>query len=354
MTSDSEAHESVPIPAAIVPWQLRHWRGIVGRFLRGQLAHAYLVSGEQGIGKLQFLRQLARYLLCTDPQDNLPCHVCVNCKLGVFGYHPDIMLIQPEDGGRDIKISQIRDLKEFMAQTGHSGKAKIVLINHAHQLNLSAANSLLKTLEEPSPNTYLFLATSKVDSLSATLRSRCHRLVLNTPSLAETAEWLSGQGIAQDQAATLAVASGSRPFHALSLAAAASTVDANDFFRSLAALSQERIHVQSAVAIAMKTGDQVSVEYLMRASSIIIKSLLTLEMPQDAVMKELLQSFLDFQNKVCLLKKLLRFNQAAEAAMRQLQSVSNPNSQLLLESLMWQWSQLRAVLPESAATFAQR
>ncbi len=354
MSAESERQESAPLPADILLWQLPSWRVMIDRFSKGQLAHAYLVSGDQGIGKLLFLRQLARYMLCLEPQEILPCGKCVNCRVGQYGYHPDIILIQPEEDARDIKIAQIRGLMEFIARTGHSGKAKIIIINHANHLNISAANSLLKTLEEPSPGTYLFLAASKADSLSATLRSRCQRLLLPTPSLTETEQWLSEQGIPADQAPTLAAASGSRPFHALFLASAAGMATASDFFRSLVALAQERIHVNNAVAIAVKTGEQVSVEYLLRASSIIIKSLLTHEMPKDAVMGELFKSYLDFQDKVFLLKNLLRFNQSAEEAMRQLQGVSNPNAQLLLESLMWQWSQLRAALPESSAAFAAK
>lgn len=352
MSTEPEIQESVTIPADILPWHLQHWRVMIDQFAHGQLAHAYLVAGDQGIGKLQFLRQLARYMLCMAPRGNLPCGKCVNCKLSVHGYHPDILLIQPEDGARDIKIAQIRGLMDFIAQTGHSGKAKIVIINHANHLNTSAANSLLKTLEEPSPGTYLFLATSKADSLSATLRSRCQRLLLPTPSLAETAQWLSEQGIPSDQASTLAAASGSRPFHGLFLASVAGNAEATDFFRGLVALAEARIPINSAVAIAVKAGEQVAVEYLLRASSIIIKSLLTHEIPKDAVMGELLRSYVDLQDRNSLLKNLLAFNHSAEEAMRQLGSVSNPNSQLLLESLIWQWSQLRATSSKSLATFS--
>lgn len=354
MTSATGLSMSHSGQSVILPWQQLAWQQLLNRFREGQLAHAYLVTGEQGIGKLHFLQQLARYLLCTNPQEYSPCDKCKNCKLSVTGYHPDIMLIQPEDGSRDIKIDQIRALTEFIGRTGHSGMAKLAIINQAHHLNTSAANSLLKTLEEPSADTYIFLATARADSLPATLRSRCQRLLMHTPKLAETTQWLSEQGIAVDQTATLAVAAGNRPLYALSLAAANGIADANEFLRSLLSLTQSRNSIQSAVAVALKIGEMLAVEYLVRTSSIVTREILTNAKQHDALMAELLQTFKQVPDKTALVRRLLQFNRAAEKALQQLQSGANPNPQLLLESILWQWSHLLIASPESLAAHGSR
>jgi len=336
----AEANDTLFSAQLPLPWQTDVWQSLVKQHRENKMAHAYLVYGEQGIGKYPLIFAFANYMLCVDPDDLRACGNCVNCLLGITGHHPDVLSIQPEAGSRDIKIDQIRALTEFVSKTSHSGLMKVIIVNQAHRLNNSAANSLLKTLEEPSTNTYLFLITERADSLSATLRSRCQRLLLRTPAQAEATQWLQEQGVKPDQATRLALAAGMRPLHALAMGESNGMDNADEFMRSLLAVRQHRTPLQTAVATALKIGDAIAVECLLRTSSIVSKSLLSNSNESDELLAGLVRAFSDVADPVKLMRQLLLFNLEAEKALRQLQSGTNPNPQLLLESLLWQWSQL--------------
>jgi DNA polymerase-3 subunit delta' len=339
-----------PAGSAVQSWQVAVWEWLRQQHARGSLAHAYLAYGEQGIGKFDLLRHFARYLLCKSPVTGSLCGTCVNCALAEGGAHPDVLIVAPEEGSRDIKIDQIRSLAEFVARTSHSGLMKVIVINQAHQLNVAAANSLLKTLEEPASKTVLFLVTERPGSLPATLRSRCQRLQFATPAIGVTADWLTAKGLTASDALTLATAAGSRPLYALALAERDGVNGAQDFLRQLSRLLQSQSLLQHCVAVALKLGEAVAVEYLLRASTIVIRSLSQEEEPGDQVLAEVLHNLRAAAvSKEELLRKLLAFNALAEQAQREVQGSTNPNPQLLLESLLWQWSKLGPVRHSSRA-----
>lgn len=338
MTSEvAEINPQFSIP---LPWQQTVWQRLLDQYDVRQMAHAYLITGEEGIGKYQFVRAFASFLLCQSPTSHLACGECANCVLGATGFHPDIMLIQPEEGSRDIKINQIRAATSFIARTSHCGLGKVVILNHAHNLNNSAANGLLKTLEEPSNDTFIFLVTARADSLPATLRSRCQRLLMLTPDLGAATKWLQEQGIAPDNANALAIAAGRRPLHALALSATKSFEDTSAFLLALVAILQHKVPAQSVVSAAQKLGDTPAVECLLQTSSIVIRSLLVDATELGELHGELLQIVAGFSNRDLVIRKLLQFNLDAEKSLRQLQGSTNPNAQLMLESLLWQWSHL--------------
>lgn len=321
-------------------WHQSQWQQLLSQHNTGQMAHAYLVCGEQGIGKFGFVQAFAKYLFCLQATAMQACNQCAMCQLAESGSQPDILIIEPEDGSKAIKVDQIRALATFVARTSHTGKGKLVIINQADALNISAANSLLKTLEEPSNNTYLFLVTARADSLVATLRSRCQRLLLQTPSLPEAIQWLESHGIDSRQASSLAIAAGRRPLHGMEMANANSLADINEFLGCLLAVCEQRMPLQTAVAAGLNMGEELAIEYLAQTSSIVVKGLLLNNCNDDTLMADVVRYFAAASDKVSLLRRLLVFNRAAEQAIRQLRSGTNPNSQLVLESLLWQWSRL--------------
>jgi DNA polymerase-3 subunit delta' len=136
-----------------------------------RIAHAYLFEGPDGVGKRLVALALARALLC---QDGSGCGDCAPCRKVDHNNHPDIHLLEAD--GSAIKIDQVRALQQELSLRPLEGKYKICLIDGAEQFNPAAANALLKTLEEPRPNTLLILLTSRPESLLITIRSRCQRL----------------------------------------------------------------------------------------------------------------------------------------------------------------------------------
>ena len=150
--------------------------GILQKALReNTLAHAYLFTGVDGIGKMTLARALAKILHCKNTSADF-CDCCIPCKQITGDTHPDTLIIEPE--GSTIKISQIRQLQEQLAYTVYEGNKKVVIIDNADRMTIQAANCLLKTLEEPPSHTILILVTSIPYLVPSTIRSRCQRLML--------------------------------------------------------------------------------------------------------------------------------------------------------------------------------
>jgi DNA polymerase-3 subunit delta' len=193
----------------LYPWQTESWQALQG--LRARLPHALLLRGAQGIGKLDLALNFARSLLCENPNpDGTACLSCGSCHWFEQDNHPDFRLIQPdalaaaEDGedkpggkkpSREISVDQIRDLSSFANLSAHCGGYRIVLIHPTEAMNNNAANSLLKTLEEPADKLLFLLVTHKPQQLLPTILSRCLSFSVHTPSREVGSAWLSRQGV---------------------------------------------------------------------------------------------------------------------------------------------------------------
>ncbi len=193
----------------LYPWQSDSWQALQG--LRARLPHALLLKGAQGIGKLDLAMNFAQSLLCAKPHsDGTPCQECDSCHWFEQDSHPDFRLIQPEalaaaedaeekSGGkkpsREISVEQIRDLSSFANLSAHCGGYRVVVIHPAETMNSNAANSLLKTLEEPTGKLLFLLVTNKPQQLLSTILSRCLSFTVHTPTRDSGAAWLAHQGV---------------------------------------------------------------------------------------------------------------------------------------------------------------
>ena len=176
------------------PWQQDQWSHLLQRHHANGLPHALLFTGPAGIGKLDFARILSQSLLCNQQDKNgQPCGVCKSCQLLASGTHPDLDEVLPEEEGKAIKIDQIRALIEYLTLHSHYRGPRVVILSPADKLNIAAANSLLKTLEEPRPGTLLMLITSQPTKLPATIRSRCQLVRFNPPETEAALNWLRPQ-----------------------------------------------------------------------------------------------------------------------------------------------------------------
>ena len=143
---------------------------------RGRVPHAYLFHGTKGIGKRTTSEIFAKALNCLE--GNLDsCDRCSSCLKIDHGNHPDVITIEPE--GNFIKINAIKDLRSQMKFRPLEGRKRVFIMVDADKMNNVSANSLLKTLEEPSPSNILILITSRHYLLPATVLSRCQQLSFN-------------------------------------------------------------------------------------------------------------------------------------------------------------------------------
>ncbi len=203
-----------------LPWHQQAWAQLRQRHVQDALPHAWLYGGLAGTGKRAFALGVAQSLLCTRPDaTGWACGSCPSCGWVTQETHPDLVWACPEESGKDIRIETIRHLREQLSRTTGS-HYKIALVHPAERLTLAAANSLLKTLEEPPPRTLLFLISDHPAWLAATLRSRCVQVHLPLPLPALAQPWLAARlpGHSPAQAPLLLQLSGGAPLRALTLA----------------------------------------------------------------------------------------------------------------------------------------
>ena len=181
-----------------------------------RLAHAYVFSGLEGIGKRLTAVALAKNLLCSSAGGK-SCGTCSACIQVDRGSHPDLTMIEPEKGV--IIIDSIRNLKRELSRKSFSGGYKVCLIDDADKMNLQAENALLKTLEEPTPDTVIILITGKPYRLLPTVLSRCQHLKFQPLALFDASELIMAgvAGVERDDALLMASLTGGSPGKAFTL-----------------------------------------------------------------------------------------------------------------------------------------
>jgi DNA polymerase-3 subunit delta' len=202
-----------------MPWQDEQWRLLQRMAEQRRLPHALLLSGPPGLGKEQFVLSFGQSLLCEDrDSDGVACGVCRQCQLLHSGNHPDFQWVKPqaESKSGEITIEVIRNLTSNASLTSHAGGNKIIGIQPAHRMNKAAANSLLKTLEEPTPGTLILLLTDQPGRLLATIRSRCQNIEFKPPQRTQAISWLTDKVNHAEPELLLALANGA-PLKALQL-----------------------------------------------------------------------------------------------------------------------------------------
>ena len=192
------------------PWQQNSWDTLSQGRRNNHMPHALLLAGPEYCGKYDFALSLAKSLLCEnrDRETQLACNNCKSCSLFEASSHPDYASVQLAEKKSQIVVDQIRKLNEFVYLSRSYEGSRVVIISPVERLNINAANSLLKTLEEPPEKTVLILVSSNPSQLIPTIRSRCQVLHLPQPTLLQAREWLSEQIIESPPEELLAAAGG--------------------------------------------------------------------------------------------------------------------------------------------------
>lgn len=260
--------ESAYVIEPLLPWQsapLEDWLG-----QRARWHHATLLHGPAGSGIRRLGFHLAQGLLCRTLAEGgatgtgLACGQCDACHLFITGGHPDFRLVarthaeKPDAAGelrlRDaIVVDQVRELiDDFLYLTSHRQGAKVVMIYLAEEMNPAAANGLLKSLEEPPPDTFFLLLSHRLRRLRPTVISRCRMLPAPQPATEIAADWLTAQGAAD--APLLLAQAGGAPLKALTMMDEDYQAERARFLRRLA--EPRRLSV-IAMGLEVDTGPRV-------------------------------------------------------------------------------------------------
>ncbi len=341
----------------IYPWQQELWQSMAQRYARGNLAHAYLLVGEQGIGKREFAIGFAQYLLCTARSASAICGHCKACDLNSAGTNPDLFFIGPEEGSAAIKIEQIRQLGKFSQQTAHGFGNRVIIISPAEALGPAAANSLLKVLEEPPTDTFFLLISHQPGLLMPTVRSRCQPQVMPVPTAQALSIWLQGvvppATSKDDMQGAMLIAKG-RPLIALAALAKNLPAQRKGVLQALSLLMQNRIQ---PVELAKQLDKSDRQDVL----SILLVSLANLIRFQSSAEQRYMQNEPELQELATIAgitpanglqqsRTLLKLYEILNNHKRLLDSTSNPNPQLLMETSLIAWQQSMAHLAKAGVT----
>jgi len=214
MTETSE--RSVP---QLLPWHEDAAAQLRKAWAANRLAHAVLLQGAEGVGKHSFAAWLACAALCDKSTASTLecCGECASCTLFMAGSHPDLLWVMPEEEKQQLSIDQVRAATERLTKTSYRQGYKVAIVDPAHLMTPNAANSVLKTLEEPSPRSLLLLVTSQPSMLLPTVRSRCQKVTIPRPSREQAIAWLREKSGHEISPALLEFAGGA-PLRALSYA----------------------------------------------------------------------------------------------------------------------------------------
>ncbi|MEX2367614.1 MAG: DNA polymerase III subunit delta' [Pseudohongiellaceae bacterium] len=319
----------------LLPWHEEIFGQLRTLHAEARLAHAYLLQGQPGLGKLKLARHLARYLLCQSPAAGQPCNHCRSCLLFKAGAHPDLCCVEPEEGKRIISVDQIRQTLDFMARTSGLGSCKVVILNPAESMNINAANALLKALEEPAQDTFVLLISHQPALLLATVRSRCQKLKLVTPDTALAKHWLESKNVGAGLSVLLNLADGA-PLRALALADEDAQHERLVLHESLLQLLQKKISIMDAARDCASFSISNNIDGMMYCLMDILR--FNQSRGQVGLRDPEINTLALHFNSRAATRNLHRLRQQLLEARRAIVTNTNPNPLLLLESLFFAWS----------------
>ena len=179
--------------------------------VHGTTRHAYLFAGPPGLGRRTLALRFARALNCEEPSGpGIPCGECRNCKQIAAMQHPDLTVIQADAEGGTMKVDQIRETRRLLTLKPYAANYRVALFLRFHEANDSAANALLKTLEEAPSYAVLILTADNPEQLLPTIVSRCEVLRLRPLQIEAVQKALEENGFESSQSKLIAHISGGR------------------------------------------------------------------------------------------------------------------------------------------------
>ena len=315
----------------------------------GNLPHAFLFTGIDGIGKKTAAMAFAMACNCVDLPGEFaenkpetvagsrdgqlePCGQCSSCKKIISGNHPDIILINPS--GALIKVDQVRALCSRLVLKPYEAKKRFAIISDAQKLNPEAGNTLLKTLEEPPEHTVFILTALQASDILPTLVSRCQQIRFNPIPLSSIQAYLeNSRGLTATKASAIAAMAGGSITRAESMAKSNWMEKRNWIIEELKALPSRSINLQLAFSEALSKNK----EWVFEAFDIMknwFRDIVIYHFRPDRIMNQDLADPINTASQRAdnNINALLQKIKAVEKAEKDIKS--NANLRLTLDSLM--------------------
>lgn len=299
--------------------QVEAWQAMVAA---GRAPHALLLAGPAGVGKRALAGWIAARQLGLAPAGALPEYPVAE------PLHPDLHRLRPPEDKQSIGIDQVRELVAELALTSHEGRGKVAVIEPANLMTTSAANSLLKTLEEPPGHALLVLVADRAGRLPPTVRSRCQRLNVGIPAGSVSLAWLDRLRPGGNWGAALREAGGA-PLAAVDAHERLDQAEA--MARDFGGVAQRRVSPLEVAGRWAKEEPDFVLDWLCRqVQQCIHRSAGTAAGTAGSVVPDSVLNRIDRRNLFCYLDTINRLRN---------QPAGSYNVQLTLESLLIDWAE---------------
>lgn len=313
----------------------------------GNLPHAFLFTGIDGIGKKTAAMAFAMACNCAGPAGGFaenqpetvagnrdgrlePCGQCSSCRKMISGNHPDIILINPS--GALIKVDQVRALCSRLVLKPYEAKKRFAIISDAQKLNPEAGNTLLKTLEEPPEHTVFILTALQASDILPTIVSRCQQIRFNPIPISSIQAYMeTSHGLSAEKASAMAAMAGGSITRAESMAKSNWIEKRNWIIEELEALPSRSINLRLAFSEALSKNK----EWLFAAFDIMknwFRDIVIFNCVPDRIMNQDLSDRIQIASQRADINHLLQKIKAVEKAEKDIKS--NANLRLTLDSLM--------------------
>ncbi len=325
------------------PWQQQGWELLQQYRQRERLPHGLLFNGPAECGKKHFALRFAEAVLCTvngsgdsAQHHGKACGKCHSCLLLAAGNHPDLVILAPQEEKKTIQVDAVREFIQDATLTPQISDSRVCLIMPANAMTGEAANSLLKTLEEPAANNHMILVTEHATHLAATIRSRCQIINLPQPTRQQSLQWLQQQQPQQQWEELLECATGA-PLRALSFEKSDIMHRRRQLFDSFAALISGRQLPLAAVAVWNEEIGELLLKWLYEWTLDLLRGREAgVEHMRDLLPRRELSSLipsLDAAKLIALIEQLVSLNRGM--------GERNLNRQMQLEALAVSYTGLR-------------
>ena len=329
----------------LLPWLQPDWQRWQQMYAQGRLPHALVVAGKEGIGKALLVEQMVSALLCLQVNEQGACGHCKSCLLQQGGNHPDYKIIAPAEAGKAITVDSVRSLQTWLTSTAQQGGNKVVLLNPANDLNINAANALLKHLEEPVSNTFFVLVQRLPHTLLSTVRSRCQIFNLATPSTETALAWLVQNNTSMEDTqtfhthATIALRmSQDSPLLAQQLLDDDSVAWRQQVLSDLTSVLRNQLSTSQVAEKWVKKPMLPILEWWLQWTQDLIKLMQT-DSPENVIHQDIIK-LLNALAKRADVQAVFRFYDELNEHIQNVYQRRNINKQLMLEKLLNDWYQL--------------